>query len=238
MSVLADSTLTNASVMLTVQFSSQYVIPSTCLYQLVLPDEMTLIRDSTTLLQISNISYYNQSMALLFSENLKFSFEKRSVMLKRSTRNPTSQTESSGTLVIVRNGNVEVPANTIVMYTAGLFQRMESSGKIGEFRVLLQKASVFDSANVDGHVLSYPTPTIMAVFPLNTRKPGGASITVIGRHYGPIKENPYLIGDPEQRQIELGGMICKPIFWTSDSTLVCLSPPGGKLITKSLSYLF
>ena len=230
-SVTADSdssSKANVSTFLTVQFSSQFAIPTICFYDLALPDGITLVtQTSSDDLQVSNVSYYNQSMDLLFIETLESDFQVRSIMVNRSIRNPTAKLETSGTLIFTRNSGAEIPANTIVKFAAGPFQRRESSGSTGDFKLSIRKADGFESAVVSGHILSYPTPSITAVLPLNSRKVGAVSMTVFGRHYGPIRGDSSVPGFPNQRKVVMGGMDCKSVIWTSDSTIVCLSPSEG-----------
>lgn len=230
-SVTADSkssSKANVSTYLTVQFSSQFPIPRTCSFELTLPDGITLISGtSSDDLQVSDVSYYYQNMTLLFIETLKSDFKERSILVNRSTRNPTELLETSGTLILTRGAEAEIPPNSIVRYTVGPFQRQESSGSTGDFKLYIRKSDGFDSAVVAGHILSYPTPSITSVIPLNSPKMGATSITVFGQHYGPVHGVSSAPGFPEQRRVMMGGINCETVTWTSDSTIVCLSPSEG-----------
>jgi len=226
---LLSSSSANVSTVLTIEFSSPFPIPPTCSFELALPDGITLMPGASSQdLQISNVSYYNQSGVLILTETLPTKFEARSIMVNRSTRNPTAQLEDSGSLTVERNAEPQIPSGAVVKYTAGPFQRRESSGSTGVFKLYVRKADGFDSAIVAGHVLRYPPPTITAVWPQNSRIPGAVSMTVFGRHYGPVPGDLSISSShPKHQRIMMGGLDCATVAWTSDSTIVCLSPSAG-----------
>jgi hypothetical protein len=223
-SVLPDTLIANTSSTLTVQFESFLEIPSDCVFEITLPDHYTL----------SSIGIEGPSAMIIQSINIDGTFAsallEREIVVDRSTRNPTSSIEKSGTLVLNRTAGSKLQPYTTVTFIAGPFHRQELSGYTGHFTVSIIKETLVESEIAEGHTLAYGIPTVTALCPTNSHVTGGASITIHGSGFGPMSANKFWPDKSQLRQMSLGERACQLASWVSDSTLVCRSPPGRKAL--------
>lgn len=152
-SVIPDTLFANTSSTLTVQFESFLEIPSDCVLELTLPDYYTL----------PGIGIEGLSAIIMQSINIDGTFViallEREIVVDRSTRNPTSSIETSGTLVLNRTAGSKLQPYTAVTFIAGPFHRQELSGYTGHFTVSIIKETLVESEIAKGHTLASRMPS-------------------------------------------------------------------------------
>jgi hypothetical protein len=232
----ATSTLlTNRSASLTCDIQGFNLLPPNASLTILLPDAFT----------VPSASFIGLSASSTTPGTYSISFESRQLSAEtplRSSRNPTLGPEISGNVSIMRTGD-PLPRSTVWgVALQGLMLR-EYSGVTAPLGFLVfsndagRARLIEKNLSATSFYLRYAPPSIQSFSRRDIDTRGGTRITISGAGYGSVRLNDLILDGPESRAAAVGSSQCLETLWTSDSALLCVSPPGDShnLLTLSVT---
>ncbi|KAJ1470339.1 hypothetical protein T484DRAFT_1848117, partial [Baffinella frigidus] len=236
-----SSLAANSTVTLTATLHTFNALPPNASLQILLPDDFTLppsLWSPTASSPTASLTLTARLSPRALPPSLP----------RRSSRHPSSPAETSGNVTITRVGASLTRGEVWVVAIEGVVLR-ETSGFTDAFGARIFANDAGEARLMEYNLSSSPLylrylpPAPPALSRDDGPPRGGTRLTLTGNSlppthvslisplpgsgFGPVRSNPRILGAPEARAASLGASSCLETLWTSDSSLLCVTPPGA-----------